>query len=87
MTETTTKLNEDLELFAKRLSRGRKLRHSLQHSPTADELAHLKQALDLRLQSGSMDLKLLALEWRYDVALLLDHLRHWMYEVDRNFSH
>ena len=60
--------------------------HPLEHSPTADELADLRARLQSQLQSGSMSLELLALEWRYDVALLLDHLRHWMYYVDRNFN-
>ncbi len=86
MPETTRDTASDLELFAKRLARGARLKHAPPHSPTTAELADLRQALDLRLQSGRMDLKLLALEWRYDVALLLDHMRHWMFEVDREFD-
>jgi hypothetical protein len=64
---------------------GRSL-NPLEHSPTADELADLRTRLQSQLQSGSMSLELLLLEWRYDVALLLDHLRHWMYEIDRDFN-
>lgn len=86
MPETSHDTTSDLELFARRLARGAKLKHTPQHSPTADELADLRHVLDLRLQSGGMDLKLLALEWRYDVVLLLDHMRHWMFEVDRGFD-
>lgn len=86
MTEMTRERTSDLELFAKRLARGTRQQSALAHSPTADELTDLKRMLDARLQSGRMDLRLLALEWRYDVALLLDHMRHWMFEVDRDFN-
>jgi hypothetical protein len=86
MTETTQDTTSDLELFARRLARGARLKSALRHSPTSDELMDLRHALDLRLQRGRMDLKLLVLEWRYDVALLLDHMRHWMFEVDRDFN-
>lgn len=86
MIETTQDTTSDLDLFAKRLARGARLKNTLQHSPTSDELTDLRHALDLHLQRGRMDLKLLALEWRYDVALLLDHMRHWMFEVDRDFN-
>jgi len=86
MVETIVETKTDLELFAERLSRSGKRKHPPQHSPTADELAELKRTLYRRLQSGPMDLRLLALEWRYDVALLLDHMRHWMYTVDRDFN-
>lgn len=86
MAKTIVETKTDLELFAERLSRGGKLKPPSQHSPTADELAALKGSLDKRLRSGPMDLKLLAMEWQYDIALLLDHMRHWMYTVDRDFD-
>ena len=86
MAASTVETKTDLELFAERLSRGGKLKHPPQHSPTADELAEIKKTLYMRLQAGPMDLKLLALEWQYDIALLLDHMRHWMYTVDRDFN-
>lgn len=86
MTKTAHEATSDLEVFAKRLSGRAKPRNTLAHSPTADELADLRNRLDAQLRSGRMDLKLLTLEWRYDVALLLDHMRHWMFEVDRDFN-
>ncbi|MFJ6328688.1 MULTISPECIES: hypothetical protein [unclassified Rhizobium] len=86
MVETIIETKTDLELFAKRLSRAGQPKRPSQHSPTADELADLKTTLQTRLDSGPMDLRLLALEWKYDIALLLDHMRHWMYTVDRDFD-
>ena len=86
MMETTRDTTLDFEHFAKRLARGAKPKNTLQHSPTSDELVDLRHALDLHLRRGRMDLKLLMLEWRYDIALLLDHMRHWMFEVDRDFN-
>ncbi|MFJ6328644.1 MULTISPECIES: hypothetical protein [unclassified Rhizobium] len=86
MAKTIAETKTDLEQFSERLSRGAKQKRSPRHSPTADELAELKRMLYTRLQSGPMDLRLLALEWQYDIALLLDHMRHWMYTVDRDFD-
>lgn len=86
MTEMPVETKTDLELFAERLARGRKMTRPPQHSPTAEELTKLQQKLQSRLQSGPMDLKLLGLEWRYDLALLLDHMRHWMNTLDHDFN-
>ncbi len=86
MTEMPVETKTDLELFAERLARGRRMKRPPQHSPTADELGKLQQELQSRLQFGRMDLKLLGLEWRYDLALLLDHIRHWMHTLDHDFN-
>ncbi|NLS20012.1 hypothetical protein HGP16_26090 [Rhizobium sp. P40RR-XXII] len=86
MTKTTYEPTSDLDLFAKRLVRSATPKNTLEHSPTANELTDLRLRLDVRLRAGRMDLKLLALEWRYDVALLLDHMRHWMFQLDRDFN-
>ncbi len=53
----------------------------------AGQVALLKQQLDDRLArlDGSAWQLLLA-EWRYDFALLFDHIRQWMARVDDNFT-
>lgn len=53
----------------------------------AGSVALLKQQLDDRLArlDGSAWQLLLA-EWRYDFALLFDHIRQWMARVDDNFT-
>lgn len=53
----------------------------------AGSVALLKQQLDDRLArlDGSAWQLLLA-EWRYDFALLFDHIRLWMARVDDNFT-
>lgn len=51
------------------------------------QMAALKSKLDERL--GSLDgnaWQLLLLEWRYDFALLFDHVRQWMSQVDSGFN-
>jgi len=51
------------------------------------QMAALKSKLDERL--GSLDgnaWQLLLLEWRYDFALLFDHARQWMSQVDSGFN-
>ncbi|MBB3572047.1 hypothetical protein [Rhizobium sp. BK491] len=50
MAASTVEMKADLELIAKRLSRGAKPKHPPQRSPTADELAEFKRALYMRLQ-------------------------------------
>lgn len=76
----------DLDLLAKRLSRSRRHRQAPRHSPTTRRLTELRHALQRRLDSGRVDLKLLALQWQYDLALLLDQFRHWMQHLDRDFG-
>ena len=51
------------------------------------QLILLKQRLDDRLATldGSA-WQVLLLEWRYDFALLFDHIRLWMAHVDTSFS-
>lgn len=53
----------------------------------AGSTASLKQQLDDRLATldGSAWQLLLA-EWRYDFALLFDHVRLWIARVDANFT-
>lgn len=51
------------------------------------QLILLKQKLDDRLATldGSA-WQILLLEWRYDFALLFDHIRLWMAQVDTSFN-
>lgn len=86
MTDIFVETTANQDVPANRPTYSERSPHPLEHSPTADELADLRARLQSQLQTGSMSLELLALEWRYDVALLLDHLRHWMYHVDRDFN-
>lgn len=53
----------------------------------SEPLAVLKQRLDDRLATldGSA-WQLVLLEWRYDFALLFDHIRLWMARVDAGFT-
>ena len=53
----------------------------------AGSVALLKQQFDDRpskLDGSSW--QLLLAEWRYDFALLFDHVRQWMARVDDNFT-
>ena len=61
-------------------------RYRLDASPSAKMLTEVRDRLERRLQAGPMSWRVLALEWRYDIALLLDHWRHWIFDVDRAFN-
>lgn len=55
-------------------------------SPTA-KMDLLRAQLAARGHAtGGMSLRLLILEWRYDLFVLSFHLGNWMTEVDRRFS-
>ena len=56
-------------------------------TPPSGQMATLKSKLDERLASlDSSAWQLLLLEWRYDFALLFDHARQWMSQVDSTFK-
>lgn len=56
-------------------------------TPQSGQLAALRSRLDERLASlDSNAWQLLLLEWRYDFALLFDHARQWMSQVDSAFN-
>ncbi|WP_421580966.1 hypothetical protein [Shinella sp. M31] len=73
----------------------RQLQRATLHTPAqsdtaashSDPLALMKKTLDDRLATlNGSAWQLVLLEWRYDFALLFDHIRQWMTQVDADFS-
>lgn len=61
--------------------------HEAEDGDAAGSVTLLKQHLDDRLTSlDGSTWQLLLAEWRYDFALLFDHIRQWMARVDANFT-